>query len=31
MVVFGFIMKKIGFGGVVDMFSELMKIGKINY
>ncbi len=31
MVALGFITKKTGFGGVVDMLSELMKTGKINY
>lgn len=31
MVALGFITKKTGFGGVVDMLSELTKTGKINY
>ena len=31
MVALGFITKKTGFGGVVDMLSELMETGKINY
>ena len=31
MVALGFITKKTGFGGVVDMLNELTETGKINY
>ncbi|OTP12479.1 hypothetical protein A5844_000712 [Enterococcus sp. 10A9_DIV0425] len=31
MVALGFITKKTGFGGVVDMLTELTETGKINY